>query len=107
MEKIIEKLPEIVSAVAQPLEKTQKIVFVNCGNNNDNNNIHRSSYKANQEILTHVAAEVPEILSALQNVNFAELLRSVTNGPLGPSVMEGAVEGAMGALVSNSLTRAN
>lgn len=65
---IIEKLPEIARAIAEPLSKVEKIVVVDSGNGKGAAKL--SSY------VTDIMASVPETVDALTGVNLVDLLKN-------------------------------
>ncbi len=69
---IIEKLPEIAKAVAEPLSKTEKIVIVDSGNGNGQGAAKVSKY------VTDIMATLPETVNALTGTDLTQLLRGVT-----------------------------
>lgn len=70
---IIEKLPEIAKAVAEPLSKTEKIVIVDSGNGEGKGAAKVSGY------VTEIMSSVPEIVSTLTGVNLADILKKRSN----------------------------
>ncbi|KRQ86435.1 Inner membrane protein YqiK [Caloramator mitchellensis] len=69
---IIEKLPEIAKAVAEPLSKTEKIVIIDNGNG-------KGAAKVT-EYVTDVVARLPETVEALTGVKVGDLINKVGNG---------------------------
>lgn len=65
---IIEKLPEIARAVAEPLSKTEKIVIVDSGNGEGKGAAKVSGY------ITDIMASVPEVVNTLTGINLADIL---------------------------------
>lgn len=68
---IIEKLPEIAKAVAEPLSKTEKIVILDNGNG-------KGAAKVT-EYVTDVVAKLPETVEALTGVKLGDLINKVGN----------------------------
>lgn len=66
---IIEKLPEIAKAIAEPLAKTEKIVVVDSGNGQGNGAAKVSGY------VTDIMASLPETIDALTGINLASILK--------------------------------
>lgn len=66
---IIEKLPEIAKAVAEPLSKTEKIVIVDSGNGNGKGAAKVSGY------VTDIMASLPETVNALTGVDLSQVLK--------------------------------
>lgn len=65
---IIEKLPEIAKAVAEPLAKTEKIVIVDSGNGQGKGAAKVSGY------VTDILASLPETVNALTGINLMDVL---------------------------------
>lgn len=65
---IIEKMPEIARAVADPLSKTEKIVIVDSGSGTGGGAAKVSGY------VTDIMAQLPETVEALTGVNIMEVL---------------------------------
>lgn len=73
---IIEKLPLIASAVAEPLSKTEKIVIIDNGGNN-------GSPKGAAKIsgyVTDIVSQLPETIEAMTGFNFMDALKSRLTG---------------------------
>lgn len=68
---IIEKLPEIAKAVAEPLSKTEKIVIVDNGNGGGGNNKGASKVTG---YVTDIVSQLPETVEALTGINIMNLL---------------------------------
>jgi len=66
---IIEKLPEIAKAVAEPLSKTEKIVIVDSGNGQGKGAAKVSGY------VTDILASLPETVNALTGINLMDVLK--------------------------------
>lgn len=64
---IIEKLPEIARAVAEPLSKTEKIVIVDSGNGQNKGAAKVTDY------VTNIMASLPETVKTLTGVNLTDL----------------------------------
>ena len=69
---VIEKLPEIASAIAQPLSKTEKIVIV------DNGGEGKGAAKVTNYV-TDIVSQLPETLEALTGVDLTSILKSASN----------------------------
>lgn len=65
---IIEKLPEMARAIAEPLAKTEKIIVVDSGNGNGGGAAKVSGY------ITEILATLPETVNALTGINLVEML---------------------------------
>ncbi|SCZ05867.1 flotillin family protein [Alkaliphilus peptidifermentans] len=68
---IIEKLPQIAKAVAEPLAKTEKIVIVDSGGNN---NGAKGAGKVTGYV-TDIMAQLPETVNALTGIDLNEVLK--------------------------------
>jgi len=66
---IIEKLPEIAKAVAEPLAKTEKIVIVDSGNAQGKGAAKVSGY------VTDILASLPETVNALTGIDLMDVLK--------------------------------
>jgi len=66
---VIEKLPEIASAVAQPLSKTEKIVMIG----------DSGASKLTKDI-TGIIAQLPETVKGLTGVDITDILRKYASG---------------------------
>lgn len=74
---VIEKLPEIASAVAQPLSKTEKIVMIG----------DSGASKLTRDI-TGIIAQLPETVKGLTGVDITDILRKYASG--GEDIKENA-----------------
>lgn len=72
-EMIIDKLPQIASAVAEPLSKTDKIVIVDSGSSPGGGASKVSGY------ITDIIASLPETVNALTGIDLIEKLKSSTD----------------------------
>ena len=70
MQQLVDALPEVASAIAQPLAKTDRIVIVS---NGDGNGSGAGASKVTQDI-TNIVAQVPATLEALTGVNLTQTL---------------------------------
>ena len=70
---IIEKLPEIASAIAQPLTKTEKIVVVDSGSGGSGG---KGAAKVSGYV-TDILASLPETVEALTGVNMLEHFKAL------------------------------
>jgi flotillin len=71
---VIEHLPELAKAVAEPLSKTEKIVVVGGGGNGDG----AGASKVTQDVV-NVVAQLPPMIQALTGVDLQEILRKLPN----------------------------
>lgn len=68
---IIEKLPEIANAVAQPLTKTEKIVIVDNGNNHNGGGAAKVT-----GYVTDIVSQLPETIEAMTGINFMDTIKA-------------------------------
>jgi len=66
---IIEKLPEIASAIAEPLAKTEKIVIIDNGEGKGNGAAKVTNY------ITDIVSQLPETVEAVTGFNFLEVMK--------------------------------
>lgn len=72
---IIEKLPELARAVAEPLGRTEKIVIVDSGSGEGKGAAKISGY------VTDILSSLPETVNALTGVDLNDFLKSKFNNP--------------------------
>jgi flotillin len=72
-EKVIEVLPEVAAAVAQPLAKTEKIVMVNVGAG-DGGGAGVGASKLTHDVAT-VISQLPPVVEALSGIDFTDMLK--------------------------------
>ncbi|MFZ5966697.1 MAG: flotillin family protein [Bacillota bacterium] len=72
---IIEKLPEIAKAVAEPLSKTEKIVIVDSGENG------KGAGKVTSYV-TDIIASLPETVDAITGINLVDMVKAKHLGGL-------------------------
>ena len=70
---IIEKLPELARAVAEPLTKTEKIVVIDQGSNTKGGAAKVSGY------VTDIISSLPEAVEAITGVNFLDSIKGKLN----------------------------
>jgi flotillin len=81
IQQIIEALPEIAAAVAQPLSQTERIVVINSGGDGG-----AGASKVTQDV-TNIVAQVPATVEALTGIDLTETLKNL------PGVGEGQSPG--------------
>lgn len=86
---IIERMPEIARAVAEPLSRTEKIVIVDNGGGQNSGASRVSGY------VTDMMAQLPETVEALTGVNIMEVL----SRKLTPAMMQAAAVPPAAAVV--------
>jgi flotillin len=64
---IIEKLPELARAIAEPLAKTEKIVVINSGGES------AGASKITKDV-TNVIAQLPPVIEALSGIKLEDLV---------------------------------
>ncbi len=69
---IIEKLPEIANAVAQPLAKTEKIVIVDQAGKADGQSTGAAKVTG---YVTDIVSQLPETIEAMTGINFMDALK--------------------------------
>jgi flotillin len=70
MQMLIEKLPEVVRAVAEPLSKTDKITIVSTGGDG------MGASRVTQDVI-NVVAQLPPLIESLAGVDLRELVKRV------------------------------
>jgi flotillin len=73
LQMIVEKFPEIASAVAAPLAKTDRITIVNSGGNGSGG---AGASKVTQDV-ADIVAQLPPIIESLSGVDLEELVRNL------------------------------
>jgi flotillin len=71
IDRLLTQLPEIVRALASPLEKVDHITIVSTGNNG-NTGMHKLTGD-----MTEIAAQVPALFEALSGTSMTDLLSKV------------------------------
>jgi flotillin len=71
-DRLLTILPQLASAVAEPLSKTEKIVMVGGGGNGDGIGAHRITRD-----VTKIVAELPELLEALTGKRLDDLVKAL------------------------------
>lgn len=72
---IIEKLPDIAKAVAEPLSKTEKIVIVDNGNQEEGK---KGAAKVTGYV-TDIVSQLPETIEAMTGFNFMDAIKNKLN----------------------------
>jgi flotillin len=70
IQQLIEALPQVAAAVAQPLSQTDRIVVINSGGDS------AGASKVTADV-TNIVAQVPATLEALTGVDLVEALQSL------------------------------
>ncbi len=71
-EKVIDVLPSVASAIAQPLAKTEKIVMVNVGGGDGGGSVGASRITGD---VANVISQLPPVVEALSGIDFADMLK--------------------------------
>jgi flotillin len=74
IQQLIEALPKVAAAIAQPLAQTDRIVIINSGGGAGGDGAGASRVTAD---VTNIVAQVPETLEALTGVNLIQALQSL------------------------------
>ena len=73
LQQILDKLPELASAVAQPLAKMDKIVIINSGGDGHSG---AGASKVTRDV-TDTIAQLPAVVEALTGINLMDLLKNL------------------------------
>jgi flotillin len=73
LQQILDKLPQIASAIAEPLTKTEKIVIISSGSDS-NGGVGAS--KLTRDVANTIS-QVPEVVEALTGISLMDLLKSL------------------------------
>jgi len=71
LQQLLDKLPALASAVAQPLAQTDKIVVISNGSEGST-----GASKVTRDV-TDTVAQIPEVIEALTGINLMDLLRNL------------------------------
>ena len=71
LQQLLDKLPALAAAVAQPLAQTDKIVVISNGNEGGT-----GASKITRDV-TNTVAQIPEVIEALTGINLMDLLRNL------------------------------
>ncbi len=91
-EKVVEVLPSVASAIAQPLAKTEKIVMVNVGGGDSAGSVGASRITGD---VANVISQLPPVVEALSGIDFTDMLKRLPDiaqragGAEGPGKPEG------------------
>ena len=66
LQQLLDKMPEIAAAIAQPLAQTERIVIINSGGDSGNNGIGAS--RLTQDI-ANIIAQLPEVVESLTGID--------------------------------------
>lgn len=82
MQMLIEKLPEVVRAVAEPLSKTDKITIVSTGGDGS-----LGASRVTQDVI-NVVAQLPPLIESLSGIDLKELVKRVPGIAMDKKVVE-------------------
>ena len=74
MQQLLDKLPEIAAAVAQPLAQTDRIVVISSGGENGSGT---GASKITQDV-TNIVAQVPATIEALTGIDLMAAIQDLT-----------------------------
>lgn len=72
LQQILDKLPELASAIAQPLSKTDKIVVINSGNGDGG----AGTSKITRDVADSMS-QIPAVIEALTGISLIDLLKNL------------------------------
>lgn len=98
LEKITQVLPEVAKAIAAPLARTEKMVFVSNGGSG-------GGPAAFAKDFNRVVAEVPEVVGALTGIDLRKAIETLSSKDTRGSIMQGAAEGGVTAVVQESMSK--
>jgi flotillin len=78
IQQIVEALPQVAAAVAQPLSQTERIVVINSGGDGG-----AGASKVTQDV-TNIVAQVPTTIEALTGIDLTETLKNLPGVGEGP-----------------------
>lgn len=84
LQQLLDKLPELAAAIAQPLAKTEKIVVISSGGDG---HAGTGASKVTRDV-TDAMAQLPAVIEALTGINMIDLLKNL------PAVREAAKGGS-------------
>jgi flotillin len=73
LQQLLDKLPEIASAIAQPLAKTDRIVVISSGGDGQDGS---GASKVTRDV-TNMVAQVPEVIEALTGISLIDILKNL------------------------------
>jgi flotillin len=94
LQQLLDKLPEIASAVAQPLAKTERIVVISTGGDGQTG---AGASRVTRDV-TDTMAQVPAVIEALTGISLIDLLKNLPavqaatgrNGESSPAIAAGS-----------------
>ena len=72
LQLLIQNLPALAEAIAQPLAKTEKIVIINSGSESTGSGVSKITQDVGQ-----ILSQMPEVVNALTGINLVEALKSL------------------------------
>lgn len=91
LDKLLTQLPQVVSAIAQPLSKVDKITVISGGA--DGVNGSSAGLGRITGDVTKILAQLPAVVETLSGVNLGELLKALPH--LGDAIQKAQVQGAL------------
>jgi flotillin len=73
LQQLLDKLPQIAGAIAQPLSRTDRIVVISNGGDGQSS---AGASKVTRDV-TDIVAQVPAVIEALTGINLSDLLKSL------------------------------
>jgi flotillin len=73
LQQMLDKLPDLAAAVAQPLAKTERIVVINSGGDGHNGT---GASRVTRDV-TDTMAQIPAVIEALTGLNLQDLLKNL------------------------------
>jgi flotillin len=73
LQQLLDKLPELASAIAQPLAKTEKIVIISSGGDG---NSGAGASKVTRDV-TDIIAQLPVVIESLTGISLIDLLKNL------------------------------
>ena len=110
IQQLLDRLPDIASAISQPLSKTDRIVIINSGNDDGRSGVGAS--KLTQDV-TNIIAQMPETVEALTGIDLLGKIRDLqglkgesssnhqADGESGPTTIEHDVTDDVGGEMGN------
>lgn len=101
LEKIIQILPAVARAIAEPLSKTEKMVFVSGGAGGPSGGAGGPAAYTRE--FQRIIAEMPEVVNAITGVDLHQAVQNLTAADTGAgvAVARGLAQGAaMGSMMN-------
>ncbi len=72
LQLLIEKMPELASAISQPMSKTERIVVINSGDGKDGTGVTRVSRD-----VADLLSQMPTVMESLTGINIVDVLKNL------------------------------